>query len=73
MPTYEYTCTACGKDFQKFLKTMSDALPACEHCGSERVERRLSVFGVSAGRAAGGPSENCRSCSNGGCPMAGRM
>jgi len=46
MPTYEYTCGACGK---KFSKTMTFAehdrrKPACPRCGSRRAEQRFTPF-----------------------------
>ena len=41
MPTYEYRCTACSHEFEKFQR-MSDVPGAeCPECG-EGAERRLS-------------------------------
>ncbi|CAN5763960.1 hypothetical protein BH23GEM6_BH23GEM6_05940 [soil metagenome] len=41
MPTYEYRCTSCGHNFEKFQR-MSDAPEAeCPECASH-AERRMS-------------------------------
>ncbi|HTX73710.1 MAG TPA: FmdB family zinc ribbon protein [Rectinemataceae bacterium] len=41
MPTYEYECTSCGKNFDVF-QNMSDApLSACPTCGGG-VKRRIN-------------------------------
>jgi len=46
MPTYEYSCQACGR---KFSSTMSFAeherrKPKCPKCGSARVAQRFTSF-----------------------------
>ncbi|HWR98564.1 MAG TPA: FmdB family zinc ribbon protein [Candidatus Methanoperedens sp.] len=46
MPTYEYSCKACGK---KFSLTMGIAehdrkRPACPKCGNRSVAQRFSGF-----------------------------
>ena len=45
MPIYEYGCRACGGDFEKYVPTTSTAV-ACPSCESDRVMRKLSVFGL---------------------------
>ncbi len=68
MPFYEYQCRACQADFETFVKTMSSAVPACPECGSRKVTRKLSVFGVGTA-APPPPPTNCASCSHSGsCP-----
>jgi putative FmdB family regulatory protein len=39
MPTYQYRCTSCGHDFEKFHKITVSTRPKCPRCGkkSERV------------------------------------
>ncbi len=39
MPTYQYRCSSCGHDFEKFHKISVSARPKCPRCGrkSERV------------------------------------
>lgn len=41
MPTYEYRCTSCSHDFDKFQRMSEDPVAECPQCGS-RAERRLS-------------------------------
>jgi putative FmdB family regulatory protein len=47
MPTYEYTCKDCKRDFI-VIRSLKEAeeRPAvkCEHCGSEKVEKKYSAF-----------------------------
>lgn len=45
MPIYEYTCAECRRDFEVLLLSAAEEV-ACENCGSKRVEKRFSVFGV---------------------------
>jgi putative FmdB family regulatory protein len=47
MPTYEYRCNQCGKEFPRlFLNARELAEVTCEYCGSDRVARVLSSFRV---------------------------
>jgi putative FmdB family regulatory protein len=41
MPTYEYRCTECGNEFEKFQRMSEEPGAECPECGS-RSERRLS-------------------------------
>jgi putative FmdB family regulatory protein len=41
MPTYEYRCTACNHDFEKFQRMSEEPVAACPECGAG-AERRLS-------------------------------
>ena len=41
MPTYEYRCTACQHDFEKFQRMSDEPGAECPVCGSPS-ERRLS-------------------------------
>jgi putative FmdB family regulatory protein len=52
MPIYEYRCEECGEGFELFVRSPSQAAnPTCPKCGSQRVERAISLFGV--GKASG--------------------
>jgi len=47
MPTFEYACIDCGKEFLVFLSLKEyEAHPKiiCPHCESDHVERKLSSF-----------------------------
>jgi len=54
MPIYEYNCSACEKDFE-FLVMSSSETVTCESCGSRKVEKKFSTFGV----GGGGPDMSC--------------
>ena len=41
MPIYEYVCRDCELEFEALLRI--DQRPSCQSCGSEQLERLLSV------------------------------
>ena len=41
MPTYEYRCTSCKHEFEKFQRMSEEPVAACPECGKPG-ERRLS-------------------------------
>jgi putative FmdB family regulatory protein len=63
MPVYQYACLSCAERFERLV--MGQARPACPTCGSDDLERLLSVFAVGAGArrepapAAGGGCGRC--------------
>ena len=67
MPVYEYRCRECSADFEKYLAVASAAV-ACPTCQSDRITRKLSVFGL---RADGSPVASSMGagggCCGGGC------
>ncbi len=48
MPIYEYRCEDCRRLTNVFVRSVSSELPKvkCEHCGSLKVERAVSKFGI---------------------------
>jgi len=44
MPIYEYTCVACGHDFELLVR--HDTEPACPECASAEIAKRLSLPAV---------------------------
>jgi putative FmdB family regulatory protein len=47
MPIYEYRCQQCGKVSSLFTRSISASLePACTHCQSKDVQRRMSSFAL---------------------------
>ena len=42
MPTYEYQCTSCGREFEVRQRISEPALTRCEQCGGT-VKRLLSA------------------------------
>ena len=51
MPVYEYICDACSKQFELFVHT-HDAKVTCEKCGSSKIRKLFSVFGLKVGGAS---------------------
>jgi putative FmdB family regulatory protein len=53
MPTYEYECLDCSKDFTVFLSLKEyEAMPKirCPHCGSDNVKRKMTGFFANTSR-----------------------
>jgi putative FmdB family regulatory protein len=46
MPTYEYKCSACGHQFEKFQSITADPLKKCPKCGKNKLQR---LIGTGAG------------------------
>lgn len=42
MPTYEYRCNACAKEFEYQQRMADDDLVTCEACGEPRLEKLIS-------------------------------
>lgn len=69
MPIYEYACRDCGREFEALVR--SDTVPQCPQCGSQTLDKQLSVFATAAAGAdpvpamAAGP---CGSCGHPGGP-----
>jgi putative FmdB family regulatory protein len=42
MPTYEYRCNACGRDFEYQQKMADPDLVKCEVCGEDKLEKLIS-------------------------------
>lgn len=42
MPLFDYICTECGKE-NEILIASSDDKPKCEHCGSLKLDKTMSV------------------------------
>lgn len=45
MPTYEYGCTACGHEFEKFESIKAAPTKNCPKCKKGKVQRRISGGG----------------------------
>ena len=47
MPIYEYTCSECNTQFEKFVRSMTGKVEAkCPHCGSTHTKKGWSLFGT---------------------------
>jgi putative FmdB family regulatory protein len=52
MPIYEFYCSDCHRIFNFLSRKVAAARrPACPRCGKSRLERRVSRFAISRGRA----------------------
>ncbi|MEA3309391.1 MAG: FmdB family zinc ribbon protein [Chloroflexota bacterium] len=50
MPIYEYYCVKCRGRFRQLARTFNAPPPACPRCGSQQVEKLVSL--VNAGQSA---------------------
>lgn len=61
MPIYEYQCTECENKFERFVRSMNAQEEImCPQCGSTKVEKAFSVFGV--GGSSNGSGSSAASC-----------
>lgn len=56
MPTYQFICDSCGKDFEFFLmRVIRDEDKVCPNCGSTSVRQAYrEVFGFAPVRSSSG-------------------
>jgi putative FmdB family regulatory protein len=69
MPIYEYTCTDCRAQFEKFVRSMTAQVEVqCPQCGGTHVKKGWSVFGTgkSDGALSGLAASSAAGCSPGG-------
>jgi len=70
MPIYEFHCDKCDRDSEILVRSTEWQGTECPHCGSTKLQKKLSVFASSvAGNAAepvctGQPS-SCGLCGTG--------
>jgi putative FmdB family regulatory protein len=43
MPTYEYRCSACGKEFEEFQSITAPVMRKCPKCGKLKLERLIGT------------------------------
>ena len=66
MPIFEYRCGKCRAKFEKL--TFGSKTPvACPSCGSSKVEKLPSTFGMSGVEHQTKSSSACAGCSSGSC------
>lgn len=67
MPIYEYRCTECGEEFEKFVRSMmSEVEVTCPKCGSQKAEKKISLFGSSGGSTSTVGAPAASGCATGG-------
>jgi putative FmdB family regulatory protein len=65
MPIYEFDCGGCGKASEVLVRSTKWQGTKCPHCGSTKLQKRLSVFAASGGSS----STAAPACDTGACPM----
>jgi putative FmdB family regulatory protein len=66
MPIFEYRCEACGEEFEKLV--MGSRKVKCPACGSKKITKKFSVFGMSGvEKPFAGSSSGCTSCAKSTC------
>jgi putative FmdB family regulatory protein len=71
MPIYEFHCCDCERDSEVLVRSSDWKGTPCPHCGSQKLEKKLSVFASSGGDAgADGPAcsgtpSSCGRCGTG--------
>ena len=76
MPIYEYSCCDCEGDFELLLRSRETA--ECPACGSQKLEKQLSIPAAHSGVAESlpvcqAPAETgcgAPQCGSGGCMMS---
>ena len=60
MPIFEYTCANCGHRFEKLILSSKRAKELrCPKCGSEQVDKNISLFGSVGAGAGQASAANC--------------
>jgi putative FmdB family regulatory protein len=69
MPLFEYECQGCGKKFETLVQGAK--VPSCPVCGSDKLEKQLSTFGVGGFSASKGLAPCGSPVPAGGCGSSG--
>lgn len=68
MPLYEFRCQACEKESEVLVRSSDWKGTKCPHCGSVKLEKKLSVFASGSGQeemplpACSGNPSSCGRC-----------
>lgn len=62
MPTYEYECTACGKEWELFQSIKADAERVCPKCRKRTAKRKIGIGAaiLVGGKRAEPPQEQAK-------------
>lgn len=55
MPLYEFHCHDCERDSELLVRTIRWEGTRCPHCGSTKLEKKLSLFAASSTESAAEP------------------
>jgi putative FmdB family regulatory protein len=53
MPTYDYHCEACGRDYEMFQAITAKPVKKCPHCGKSKARRLIGAGGGIIFRGSG--------------------
>jgi putative FmdB family regulatory protein len=60
MPIYEYRCSRCGEQFDRFVRTAAETREtACPACSSRSVVKVPSTFALGKAPASPGSGASC--------------
>ena len=60
MPIYEYRCEECDEGFGLFVRSLSQRdHTTCPKCGSRRVRKAVSLFGVGGATSSSTAEASC--------------
>ncbi len=63
MPIYEYTCLDCETQFEKLVRSMSQANEVvCPECGGVHVKKGWSLFGARVNGGVGSLASAAGNC-----------
>ncbi|HEY0457487.1 MAG TPA: zinc ribbon domain-containing protein [Verrucomicrobiae bacterium] len=70
MPLYEFHCDKCERDSEVLVRSTKWEGTPCPHCGSKKLQKKLSIFASSNGGEADAPScsgtpKSCGMCGTG--------
>lgn len=66
MPTYDYTCSACGHRFERFESMNDDGLKPCPKCRKKKARRMLGTGAGLIFKGAGFYTTDYKNKSSGG-------
>ncbi|MEN8265161.1 MAG: zinc ribbon domain-containing protein [Nitrospirota bacterium] len=68
MPIYEYKCDECPEEFEKLVSSANPDV-SCPKCGSKKVTKKFSLFGMSGVEkpVTSSGSSGCSSCNASSC------
>lgn len=70
MPTFDYVCCGCKERFEVLVRSAKQKV-ACRKCGSKKVSKQVSSFGMNLGaeqpKGFGGKNGSICGCGADGC------
>ena len=70
MPIYEYQCKDCNNEFEDLVLNRASEPQSCPQCGSSKITRLVSTFGM-IGETRRGTTSSCAGCKSHSCSSCG--